>query len=288
MFDIMTAKKVSFGLTNANAEKAMQNLAKILVKGETDLHEICKECYNTRESATDAKINDMPWAKFIELQFGSKLKSASAMKYATVYGVFGTPDSGLLHEMWTAYTVSKLQEIATLDGKKHKDAGRSIEKFLQYIGERKNKEVATPYLQWCDSNKAQLDIISTLPEAQQKIMLATLPPAPPAPIADDDEHRAEKLQAMGFELLKSWNNGAVREAVAAYIDENLNTPERKAKQEKAEKAEKAKTAKTAAQLCEEAENALTAFLATLDKKPSELSQAVIVLHAMNMKEGEEE
>ena len=280
MFDIMTTKKVSFGLTNATTEKALQALAKILVKGETDLHEICKECYNTRESATDAKINEMPWAKFIELQFGSKLKSTSAMKYATVYGVFGVPDSGLLHDMWTAYTVSKLQEIAPLDGKKHKDAGRSIEKFLQYIGEKKNQETATPYLKWVDDNRAQLDIIATLPDDAQKIMLATLPAAPPAPIADDDENRTEKLQAMGFELLKSWNNGAVREAVANYIENNLNTPEQKARAEKAEKAEKAKKVKTNEELREDAENALTAFLATLDKKPAELSRAVTVLQSM--------
>lgn len=275
---VASAESFDFGLTNARANKAMRTILEMQMHSEMNAHTLCEQCYEVRESAENAQLNGMPWAKFIELKFGKRLTAASAMKYATVYSVFHATDSktpsDVLATLFQKLTVGKLIILSPLDGKKHTDAGRSIYKFLAYMGAWKNEQLKPAYLKWVEDNKTVLDIASGLPDDKKQALIATIPDKPVEPLTDDAP--IEDYANMGIIAVATLTDSAVKEKVANYIDENLNTPERKAKEEKEAKQE----AQTPEKLRQKAEDALTAYLATMDTKPSSLVKALEKLQAL--------
>lgn len=275
---VATADNFDFGLTNVKASKALQAILAMQISAENDTHTLCEKCYEVRESAENAQLNSMPWAKFIELKFGKRLTAASAMKYATVYSVFHATDSktpaDVLSTLYQKMTVGKLIILAPLDGKKHTDAGRSIYKFLAYVGAWKNDQLKPDYLKWVEDNKTVLDIAAGLPDDKKQALIATIPNQPATPLADDAP--IDDYVNIGIIAIATLTDSAVKEKVSNYIQENLNTAEKKAAAEKEEKQEAA----TPEKLRQKAEDALTAYLATLDSKPQSLVKALEKLQAL--------
>lgn len=276
IMSIAEVNKVDFGVTNPAIKSALQSILTMQVKAESDTHKTCEHCFNVRENATGGKINGTPWAKFIELKFGKRLTAASAMKYATVYGVYiGVDREKAPHaDLFDKLTVGKLIILSPLDGKKHKDAGRSIDGFLAWLGRWKNGFVAEPYLKWVQDNKTVLDIAAKLPENEKNALIATLPEPPAEPLPDNAE--LSEFIAMGVLSAIAITDSVLKEKVQEYIAENLNTPEQKAAAEKKSKSEAAEPEK----LRKKAEDALTEYLATLDRKPLDLVKAVESLQAL--------
>lgn len=285
---VATADNFDFGLTNVKASKAMQEILAMQMHSETDAHKLCEKCYEIRECAENAQLNGMPWAKFIELKFGKRLTASSAMKYATVYGVFHATDSktpaNTLQTLFQKLTVGKLIILSPLDGKKHTDAGRSIEKFLAYIGAWKNDQLKPDYLTWCEKNAEAIaraeKTRKTDPDTADWI-LSTLQDKPAEPLTDDAP--LSDYVNIGIISVATLTDSAVKEKVAAYIDENLTKEEGKARAEKEAKQEE----KTPEKLRQKAEDALTAYLATMESKPQSLVKALEKLQALApKKEGE--
>lgn len=275
---VATAENFDFGLTNVKASAALRAILEMQMHSETDAHTLCEKCYEIRESAENAQLNGMPWAKFIELKFGKRLTASSAMKYATVYSVFHATDSktpaDTLQTLFQKLTVGKLIILSPLDGKKHADAGRSIYKFLAYIGAWKNDQLKPAYLKWVEDNKTVLDIAAGLPDDKKQALIATIPNKPAEPLTDDAP--IADYVNIGIIAVATLTDSAVKEKVASYVDENLNTAERKAVEEKEAKQEAA----TPEKLRQKAEDALTAYLATLDSKPASLVKALEKLQAL--------
>jgi hypothetical protein len=282
---VASAENYNFGLTNAAACKAMREILEMQMHSEMNAHTLCEKCYEIRESAENAQLNGMPWAKFIELQFGKRLTAASAMKYATVFGVFHATDSktpaDILSTLFQKLTVGKLIILSPLDGKKHTDAGRSIFKFLCYMGAWKNEQLKPNYLKWVEDNKTVLDIAAGLPDDKKQALIATIPNKPAEPLPDDAP--ATEYASIGIIAVATLTDSAVKEKVSTYVNENLNTAERKAAEEKETKKEEA----TPEKLRQKAEDALTAYLATMENKPASLVKALEKLQALApKKEGE--
>ena len=282
---VASAENFDFGLTNARASKAMRTILEMQMHSEMNAHSLCEQCYEVRESAENAQLNGMPWAKFIELKFGKRLTASSAMKYATVYSVFHATDSktpaDILSTLFQKLTVGKLIILSPLDGKKHTEAGRSIYKFLAYVGAWKNYQLKPAYLQWVESNKTVLDIAAGLPDDKKQALIATIPNQPTAPLPDDAP--IEEYANVGIIAVATLTDSAVKEKVASYVSENLNTAERKAEEEKEAKRDEA----TPEKLRQKAEDALTAYLATMESKPQSLVKALEKLQALApKKEGE--
>lgn len=275
---VVSAETFDFGLTNAEASKALRAILEMQMHSEMNAHTLCEKCYEIRESAENAQLNGMPWAKFIELKFGKRLTASSAMKYATVYSVFHAGDSKTPYDalitLYQKLTVGKLIILSPLDGKKHTDAGRSIYKFLAYVGAWKNDQLKPAYLQWVESNKTVLDIAAGLPDDKKQALIATIPNQPTTPLPDDAP--LEEYASMGIIAVATLTDSAVKEKVASYVSENLNTAERKAEEEKEAKKEEA----TPEKLRQKAEDALTAYLATMENKPASLVKALEKLQAL--------
>ena len=171
-------------------------------------------------------------------------------------------------------TVGKLIILSPLDGKKHTDAGRSIYKFLAYVGAWKNDQLKPAYLQWVESNKTVLDIAAGLPDDKKQALIATIPNQPTTPLPDNAP--IEEYASMGIIAVATLTDSAIKEKVASYVRENLNTAERKAEAEKEAKHEAA----TPEKLRQKAEDALTAYLATMENKPQSLVRALEKLQAL--------
>lgn len=285
---VATADNFDFGVSNINVNKAMQAILAMQISAENDTHTLCEKCYEVRENAENAQINGMPWAKFIELKFGKRLTASSAMKYATVYSVFHATDSktpaDVLSTLYQKLTVGKLIILAPLDGKKHTDAGRSIQKFLAYVGAWKNDQLKPAYLEWCDKNADAIaraeKVRKSDPETAEWI-LSNLQGKPTEPLSDDAP--ISDYVNIGIIAIATLTDSAVKEKVITYVSENLNTAERKAVAEKEAKQEEA----TPEKLRQKAEDALTAYLATMESKPSSLVKALEKLQALApKKEGE--
>lgn len=278
---VTTAESFDFGLTNVKASKAMREILEMQMHSETDAHTLCEKCYEIRESAENAQLNGMPWAKFIELKFGKRLTASSAMKYATVYSVFHATDSktpaDILSTLFQKLTVGKLIILSPLDGKKHTDAGRSIEKFLAYVGAWKSDQLKPAYLEWCNKNADAIarahKVRKTDPETADWI-ISNLQGKPAEPLADDAP--MSDYVNIGIIAVATLTDSAVKEKVASYVNENLNTAERKAVEEKEAKQEAA----TPEKLRQKAEDALTAYLATMENKPASLVKALEKLQAL--------
>ena len=282
---VASADTFDFGVQNANVCKALTAILNMQISAEKDTHALCEKCYDVRENAENAQINGMPWAKFIELKFGKRLTASSAMKYATVYSVFHATDSktpaDVLQTLFQKLTVGKLIILSPLDGKKHTDAGRSIFKFLAYVGAWKNDQLKPAYLKWVEDNKTVLYIADGLPDDKKQALIATIPNKPAEPLSDDAP--TTDYVNMGIIAVATLTDSAVKEKVASYVNENLNTAERKAAEEKEAKQEAA----TPEKLRQKAEDALTAYLATMEKKPTSLVKALEKLQALApKKEGE--
>lgn len=278
---VTTAESFDFGLTNVKASKAMREILEMQMHSETDAHTLCEKCYEIRESAENAQLNGMPWAKFIELKFGKRLTASSAMKYATVYSVFHATDSktpvDTLQTLFQKLTVGKLIILSPLDGKKHTDAGRSIEKFLAYVGAWKSDQLKPAYLEWCEKNADAIarahKVRKTDPETADWI-ISNLQGKPAEPLADDAP--MSDYVNIGIIAVATLTDSAVKEKVSSYVNENLNTAERKAVEEKEAKQEAA----TPEKLRQKAEDALTAYLATMESKPASLVKALEKLQAL--------
>ena len=266
MFDIMTTeKKFDFGVQNQTITKALTEIAMNMVKGERSVHADCKACYTVRENATDGKINGEKWADFVQMKFGKRLTSSTAMKYATVYSVYGTPENGILHDMWESYPVGKLIILSPLEGDKHKKAKRDTKAFFYYVGSWKNEQLARPYTTWEKENAETLQDIADFEQAGNARLAEKarkqLTPAPAKPVDSDD---FDTIVAMGYECIRTMNDSAVKEKVQQFIADNLTDEEaekaEKAEKEKAEKAAKAAPAKAA----KAALDSMVAYIATLD------------------------
>lgn len=278
---VATAENFDFGLTNVKASKALRAILEMQMHSETDAHTLCEKCYEIRESAENAQLNGMPWAKFIELKFGKRLTASSAMKYATVYSVFHATDSktpaDTLQTLFQKLTVGKLIILSPLDGKKHTDAGRSIEKFLAYVGAWKNDQLKPAYLEWCNKNAdaiARAEKIRKADPDTAEWIISNLQGKPSEPLPDDAP--ISDYVNIGIIAIATLTDSAVKEKVTTYIDENLNTAERKAVEEKEAKQEAA----TPEKLRQKAEDALTAYLATMESKPASLVKALEKLQAL--------
>lgn len=283
---VANPESFDFGLTNAIASKAMRDILHMQMHSEMNAHTLCEKCYEIRESAENAQLKGMPWAKFIELQFGKRLTASSAMKYATVYSVFHATDSktpaDVLQTLFQKLTVGKLIILSPLDGKKHTDAGRSIYKFLAYMGAWKNDQLKPDYLKWVDDNKTVLDIAAGLPDDKKQALIATIPNQPAEPLSDDAP--TSDYVNIGIIAVATLTDSAVKEKVSSYVNENLNTAERKAAEERDAKQEAA----TPEKLRQKAEDALTAYLATMESKPASLVKALEKLQALAPKKEEGE
>ncbi len=282
---VASADNYDFGLTNATASKAMRAILEMQMHSEMNAHTLCEKCYEIRESAENAQLNGMPWAKFIELKFGKRLTASSAMKYATVYSVFHATDSktpaDILSTLFQKLTVGKLIILSPLDGKKHTDAGRSIYKFLAYVGAWKNDQLKPDYLAWCEKNAEAIaraeKTRKTDPDTADWI-LSNLQGKPAEPLADDAP--ISDYVNIGIIAVATLTDSAVKEKVSSYVNENLNTAERKAADEKEAKKEEA----TPEKLRQKAEDALTAYLATMETKPASLVKALEKLQALAPKQ----
>lgn len=278
---VATAENFDFGLTNVKANKAMQEILAMQISAESDTHKLCEKCYEIRESAENAQLNGMPWAKFIELKFGKRLTASSAMKYATVYSVFHATDSktpaDILSTLFQKLTVGKLIILSPLDGKKHTDAGRSIEKFLAYVGAWKNEQLKPAYLEWCKKNAdaiARAEKVRKADPETAEWIISNLQGKPAEPLPDDAP--IADYVNIGIIAVATLTDNSVKEKVSNYIQENLNTAERKAVEEKEAKQE----AQTPEKLRQKAEDALTAYLATMETKPASLVKALEKLQAL--------
>ncbi len=291
MFNIMTTeKKFDFGVKNEAINNAMTEIALNLVKGERSAHADCKACYTVRENATEGKVNGEKWADFMQMKFGKRLTSSTAMKYATVYGVFGVPETGLLHDMWENYPVGKLIILSPLEGKKHKEAKRSIPAFMYYVGEWKNQQVKKPYTEWEKSNAETLQDIADF-EAEGKKKLADkarkqLTPSPAKPVdlpkkatEKEKEDYFDTIVLMGYESIRTMNDNAVKEKVQQFIADNLTAEEtEKAQKAEAEKAEK-EAKEAPGKAAKNALDAMVAYISTIeaDKVPDAFSTTVGIL-----------
>lgn len=278
---VANAENFDFGLTNVKASQAMRDILHMQMHSEMNAHTLCEKCYEIRESAENAQLKGMPWAKFIELQFGKRLTAASAMKYATVYSVFHATDSktpaDILSTLFQKLTVGKLIIISPLDGKKHTDAGRSIYKFLAYIGAWKNDQLKPAYLEWCEKNADALDKAAKCRKADKDLsdwIISQIPGRPAEPLPDGSP--IADYVNIGIIAVATLTDSVVKEKVASYVNENLNTAERKAAEEKETKKEEA----TPEKLRQKAEDALTAYLATMEQKPTSLVKALEKLQAL--------
>ena len=278
---VANPESFDFGLTNARASKAMRAILDMQMHSEMNAHSLCEQCYEVRESAENAQLNGMPWAKFIELKFGKRLTASSAMKYATVYSVFHATDSktpaDTLQTLFQKLTVGKLIILSPLDGKKHTDAGRSIEKFLAYVGAWKNDQLKPAYLEWCEKNAdaiARADKVRSADPDTADWIMSNLQGKPSEPLPDDAP--IADYVNIGIIAIATLTDSAVKEKVSNYIQDNLNTAERKAVEEKEAKQEAA----TPEKLRQKAEDALTAYLATMENKPASLVKALEKLQAL--------
>lgn len=277
LFNIMTTeRKFDFGVQNQTINKAMSDIATNLVKSERSVHADCKSCYTVRENATDGKINGEKWADFMQMKFGKRLTSSTAMKYATVYSVYGIPENGILHDMWDNYPVGKLIILSPLEGDKHKKAKRDTKAFFYYVGLWKNAHLEKPYAEWEKKNEKTLTAIRNAESAGLtdvvEMLKATLT-AQPAQPANVDEF--DTIVYMGYESIRTMNDSAVKEMLQKYIADNLTEEEETAKADKEEKAAKAAPTKAA----KAALDSMVAYIATLDSEsvPDTFNKTIAIL-----------
>lgn len=292
IMEITKASKFDFGTGKPAIEKQLQDILATEISGENNIRKIAKACYNIREEAakTEGKIGISQWCDFVESKFGSRLKSGSARKLAQVYDTYNTTDEekpvDVYHEnAWAQWPIGKLIICVPLDGKKHTDAGRSFTKFLYWFGLSVNENTAKPYAEWQKKNANALEIIESAESRGDKqtadFARAQLTEEPPKPLEICDEN-TDAIIMMGFDTARQYTDSNLKDKVAAYIEQNLNTPEQKAAAEKKAKADAKKAEKTAEEKRQDAENALIAYLATMEEseKPVELSRALTVLQAL--------
>lgn len=284
---VASADTFDFGVQNANVCKALTAILNMQISAEKDTHALCEKCYDVRENAENSQINGMPWAKFIELKFGKRLTATSAMKYATVYSVFHATDSktpvDILQTLYQKLTVGKLIILSPLDGKKHTDAGRSIYKFLAYVGAWKNDQLKPAYIEWCEKNAdaiARAEKVRKADPDTAEWIMSNLQGKPAEPLPDNAP-TADYVN-IGIIAVATLTDSAVKEKLSSYVNENLNTAERKAAEEKETKKEEA----TPEKLRQKAEDALTAYLATMETKPASLVKALEKLQALAPKKEE--
>lgn len=291
LFDIMTTeKKFDFGVQNQTINKAMNDIATNLVKSERSVHADCKSCYTVRENATEGKINGEKWADFMQIKFGKRLTASTAMKYATVYSVYGIPENGILHDMWESYPVGKLIILSPLEGDKHKKAKRDTKAFFYYVGAWKNAQLEKPYAEWEKKNEKTLTAIRNAESAGLtdvvEMLKATLSAQPAQPANIDD---FDTIVYMGYESIRTMNDNAVKEMLQKYIADNLTEEEETAAAEKAAKAAKAAPTKAA----KEALDSMVAYIATLEENaiPDAFNTTVNILKevckASEKKEGDQ-
>lgn len=225
---------------------------------------LCHKMKNLPAFSEGGRYSEMNYAKMIEQYFGKNLTAASAYKYAQCVETF-KGGAGHLPEIWESFPIGKLIVLVSLESKKHKEKGRSIEGFFCYIGEKINQPIADKYAEWLTENETTIANIERLKAAGMDDIAETikLPNEPPHPVADDDAERADKLFAMGLSGIRSMTDKALKNAVSEYApSEKKATPTQS--EESTGKVDGESKPKTAAELKAIAAAAVADYIAAAE------------------------
>ena len=258
--------------------KSFDALTKCLTSDINNTKEMCVRFQEFMESPDlKATFPDMDAKTIIDKTFAPYYTGNTAYKYAQCAKLYrNNPD------VWNCFTVGKMIITSRLESNKQ-DTHRSTALFIQYVGVNSNEAVKAAHEAWEKQNAETLASIDCLKQAGKStaILEKMLSPEPPKPYESTGDINAdcEQFKAMGLLTITKQTDKETKEAVKAYIADNMTDKERE-KAEKAEKEEDAESKETTKQSpLDTAIAALTAYTSTLKSVPVEYTKALAMLNA---------
>ena len=279
------SKQFSLASINPNGKnipgtvaKSFDALTKCITSGMNNTKEMCIRFQEFMESPDlKATFPDKDAKSIIDDVFAPYYTGNTAYKYAQCAKLYrNNPD------VWNYFTVGKMIITSRLESNKQ-ETKRSTALFIQYVGVTSNDDVKAKHDAWEKQNADTLADIECL-KAQGRdtkrleMMLSPEPPKPYEP-TDDITANMEQFKAMGLLTITKQTDKQTKDAVKAYIADNMTDKERE-KAEKAEKAEETTDKETPKQSpLDTAIAALTAYTSTLESVPVEYTKALAMLNA---------
>lgn len=262
----------------ATVTKPFHELAKCIISGENNSKDMCIRFLEFMEAPDlKAAFPDLDAKAIIDKVFAPHYTGNTAYKYAQCAKLYrNNPD------VWKYFTVGKMIITSRLESNKQ-ETKRSTALFIHYVGVNSNNKVKEAHEAWQKQNAETLESIECLKKAGKstKQLELLLSPEPPKPYEGTESvnETMEHFKAMGLLTITRMTDKQLKEAVKAYIDDNMTEKERE-KAEKAEKAEEAEGKETPKQSpLDTAIAALTAYTSTLQTVPVEYTKALAMLNA---------